>query len=192
MNNPIRALIQEKIEVKELRKRSNLAVNKIVLEIGCGNGTGTKLIQKYFSPKKIIATDLDSKMIKRAKKKIKDKSIKFEVANASNLKYKANTFDAIFDFGVIHHIPNWKDCLKELKRVLKPGGELILEDLTIDTFTTGIIGNISRKILDHPYKEMFTEKEFVAYLKKIGFKVKFHKSYYPLHILKYFVIIAKK
>jgi ubiquinone/menaquinone biosynthesis C-methylase UbiE len=54
--------------------------------------------------------------------------------DASKLDFPDNHFDAVFDFGIIHHIPNWKDCIQELKRVLKPNGEVILEELSIDTF----------------------------------------------------------
>ncbi len=119
MNNPVRAFIQDKIEAYNLRKLSDLEDGKTILEIGCGNGKGTKLIRKYFHPKKVYAIDLDKKMIDIAVKNYKDSSILFEVGDASSLRFKENQFDAIFDFGIIHHIPNWKDCLKELKRVIE-------------------------------------------------------------------------
>lgn len=72
-------------------------------------------------------------MIERAKRRVKVPHIAFEVGDASNLMFEDASFDAIFDFGIIHHIPNWQDSLKELHRLLKPGGQLILEDLSIDT-----------------------------------------------------------
>src|SRR3989338_4858354 len=136
MNNPIRKLIQDKIEAKMLRKASNLPKEKNVLEIGCGNGTGTLLINKYFSPNIISAIDLDPRMIRKAKNKVKLSNVNFEVGSATKLPYKSKFFDAVFDFGVIHHIPNWKDSIKELKIVLKKNGLVILEDLSIDTFNT--------------------------------------------------------
>ena len=189
MNNPIRAFIQDKIEARRLRALSSLSKNKVVLEIGCGNGTGTKLIKKYFSPKKIEAIDLDPRMIRKAKKKIKDPTISFKVASATKLPYKNNQFDAVIEFGIIHHIPNWKDCLKELKRVTKPNGELIIEDLSIESFNT-FAGKIYKRILTHPYKEMYTKKEFVEELQKLGFKIKHQETHNPFGLVKYFVIIA--
>ena len=189
MNNSIRNLIQKHIEIKRLRKLSNLSPNKAVLEIGCGTGNGSKLIKKYFQTDRIYATDLDKRMIDIAKKKNKDDSISFEVQSATKLKYKNNNFDAIFDLGVIHHIPNWKDCLKELKRVLKPKGQLIIEDLSIETFST-TFGKLMKKVLDHPYKSMHKEDEFVEYLKKIGFKIVVHKKYSTL--IRYFIVVAQK
>ena len=153
MDNPLRAYIQDKLEARRLRKLSSLPPDKVVLEIGCGNGTGTKLIKKYFSPREIYAVDLDEKMIDLAKENNIDPSIYFEVGGASSLGYDSNQFDAIFDFGIIHHIPNWGDCLKELERVLKPDGELILEDLSTETFDTST-GRIMKKFLEHPYETM--------------------------------------
>lgn len=135
MNNPARAFIQ-RFEARKLRKMSDLKEGKNILEIGCGQGVGTQLIKTYFKPQRIQAIDLDPKMIQRAKRRIKDSHVHFEVGDASQLRFKDNSFDAIFDFGIIHHIPNWRDCLKELYRVLKPGGQLIMEDLSIDTFQT--------------------------------------------------------
>ena len=191
MNNPVRACIQDKIEAKRLRKLSSLSKNKYVLEIGCGNGIGTKLIMKYFAPQKVYATDLDKRMIELAIKKNTNPNIHFEIGDASNLQYENNQFDAIFDFGIIHHIPNWKDCLKELKRVLKFGGELIIEDLSIETFNT-FSGKILKKLFKHPYDKMYNINEFIDYLKYLGFQIFKYKIYHPLFLLKYFVVIAEK
>lgn len=192
MNNPVRAFIQDKVEMQRVRQLVQLDRDKVVLEIGCGNGYGTKRIKKYFKLKKIVAIDLDPKMIKIAKKNNADPSILFTVGDAANLSSTPNnSFDAVFDFGIIHHIPNWQDCLNELKRVVKPEGQLILEDLSIETFTEGV-GNIYRRVLDHPYKEMFTRTEFIEYLKKLGFRIVKQEVHNPLGLMKYFIVIAKK
>lgn len=192
MNNPIRGFIQEAIEIKKFLKLSRLPHGKVVLEIGCGDGKGTKLIKKYFHPQQIYAVDLDERMIAQAKKKNNDPAVSFEVADACSLRYDDNTFDAIFDFGVIHHIPNWKDCLDELKRVLKTNGELIIEDLSIETFTSSTFGRILKKILRHPYEHMYTREEFFKYVEGIGLKILEKECYYPLSIIKYFVLIVGK
>lgn len=191
VNNPIRGLIQELIEIRKIRRLSQLPTNKIVLEIGCGNGYGTRLIKKYFKPKKITAIDLDKRMIDIAKRKHNDPIVSFEVGDAAKLAYQSNIFDAIFDFGIIHHIPNWKDCLRELKRVLKPGGQLIIEDLSIETFET-FIGKVLKNVFDHPYELMYKREEFIDYLKMLGFKIEKYQVYYHVGLLKYFIVIASK
>ena len=190
MNNPIRAYLQENREIRTLRDLSSLEAGKNVLEIGCGNGTGTSLIRKYFSPEKIHAIDLDPRMIERAKKNHSDDSVTFEIASATNLPYETNSFDAVFDFGIIHHIPDSKLCLEELKRVLKPDGELILEDLSTETFET-TTGRVLKRLTEHPYDDMFSQVAFSKHLNDLGFQIIEEKTYNPAHILRYFVIIAK-
>lgn len=189
MDNFVRNSVQEHIEIKRLRAFSNLPTDKKVLEIGCGTGNAAQLIKKYFKTKRITGIDLDERMVAIAKRKNKDKTISFEVQDAADLKYKNNSFDAVFDLGVIHHIPHWKECLKELKRVVKPQGQLIIEDLSIESFSTPL-GKVMKKVLDHPYNAMYKEEEFVKYLEKIGFRVVVYKKYNT--IIKYFIVIAER
>ena len=190
MNNPLRAFVQEYVEIKELRRLSSLSVGLKVLEIGCGNGQGAQLIKKYFNPSEIQAIDLDPKMIDIAKRKNKDKKITFSVGDATKLPYKDNSFDAIFDFGIIHHIPNWKNCLSELKRVLKPSGQLLIEDLSVETFET-TFGKLLKKVLAHPYSSMYKRSEFIQHLKSLGFTVSNYRLRYPLNTIQYFVVVAR-
>ncbi len=129
-------------------------------------------------------------MIELAKKN-HGASATFLVMDAAKLDFPDKSFDAVFDFGIIHHIPNWKDCLNEMKRVLKPGGELILEDLSIESFTLGI-GKLWRILSDHPYGSMYTAGEFTDYLKKIGFEILNYGDYNPLKFIRHFSLNAVK
>lgn len=191
INSPIRAYLQDKFEVKDIRRLSSLPSNKVVLEIGCGNGIGARLIKQYFSPSKIYAIDLDQRMVDIATSNNADDSIIFELGDATKLRFKDKQFDAVFDFGVIHHIPNWEDCIKELKRVLKIGGELIIEDYSIETFET-TTGRILRKLTNHPYERMYRIMDLIECLKSSGFEIMKEKICHPLHLIKYFTIIAKR
>ena len=191
VNNPIRAFVQKNHEIKVLRKMTPITNIGFALEIGCGNGYGTKLIKEYFCPGRIEAIDLDEKMIGIAIRKNRDSSIQFYVMDASTLSFADRTFDAIFDFGIIHHIPNWKDCISEMYRVLKDNGEVILEELSIETFST-LPGRIWKALLDHPYSRMFSTAEFLEGLSATGFEVQGFSEYYPLRLFKHFSLVAKK
>lgn len=191
MNNPLRAFIQNVYELPKLRQMTTLKNNIAVLEVGCGNGTGTKLISKYFNPNHIDAIDLDPRMIEIARERNSNNKIHFQVANATKLPFANNSFDAVFDFGIIHHIPNWKVAIREISRVLKPSGQAIIEDLSKETFGT-TLGKFLRSILRHPYEQMYTKHEFLDSLKKEGLKIIGEHSYYPLYTLKYFTVVAEK
>jgi len=191
MNNPIRAFVQETHEVKILRDLTSIGTIERALEIGCGNGHGTKLIKKYFGPKRMDAVDLDEKMIKLAERKNNDSSVRYHVMDAARLGFPDNAFDAIFDFGIIHHIPNWRDCISEMNRVLKAGGEAILVEASIDTFNT-LPGRVWKGLLDHPYSKMFSTTEFVNSLVAAGFALRGFRESYPLRLFKHFSLVAKK
>ena len=189
VNSPIRAYLQEKYELPILMNMLTSKAFESVLEIGCGNGNGIKLIKKYFDPIHITAIDLDEKMIQIAQRTVNDDTTKFRVMDASKLDFPNETFDAIFDFGIIHHIPNWKDCIEELRRVLKKDGKLILAEYSIDTFS-GFPGAIYRSLLKHPYKQMFSTEEFVEHLKTVEFKIDGFKKFNPFKVMHHFLLVA--
>jgi ubiquinone/menaquinone biosynthesis C-methylase UbiE len=190
VNNPLREFIQERYEIPILRKMTPKKSFYDALEIGCGNGNGTHLIKKYFNPAKIEAIDLDERMISIAQKRTSDKVIDFKLMDAAKLEYPDNSFDIIFDFGIIHHIPNWRDCILELARVSKDGGYLLLEEASIESFS-GFPGFIWKRIFAHPYQEMFTFREFECYLIETGFKIINEKFSNPLSLLKYISLVAR-
>jgi ubiquinone/menaquinone biosynthesis C-methylase UbiE len=186
INNPLRTLIQDVVEMGFVRKYSGLKSEGVLLEMGCGRGGGTNLIKKYFSPKMIYAIDIDKKSIEITKSKNKEKSIIFQVGDATKLNFEKNKFDAVFEFTMMHHLKNWKLCIKEVRRVLKSRGEFIVEDFSAKSFKT-LFGRFLNKIFKHAYS-FYTEYEFSTELEKTGFKIMKKKSYYPGH----FIIIAKK
>ncbi len=161
---------------------------KRVLEIGCGHGFGARAIRKYLSPKRVIATDLDPRMIDSASKMVDDPAVVFEVADAAKLPYEDNSFDAVFDYGAIHHIPGllWKSCCKELYRVLSRHGKVFIYDNSIESFST-IWGRINRIMTDHPYESMYKKTELLDYLISLGLKIKKEVS-----LGRYFIAIAEK
>lgn len=189
MNNPVRALIQERVEAKILRSMSSLPTIDRALEIGCGNGSGTRIIKKWFSPANMVGIDLDAKMIEIAQRRNRDQTVTYQVMDASSLDFQDGTFDAVFDFGMIHHIPNWQDCIQEIKRVLKPNGEVILEELSIDSFSQGL-GRAGRYLLAHPYREMFSTRQFTNFMLETGFEIEQYRDLNPFGLIRLFSLTA--
>jgi len=191
MNNPFRAIVQEKYEIPILLGMSSGGKKySCALEIGCGNGNGARLIKKYFDPDRIVAIDLDRKMIGFAQANNRDPSIEFMEMDAANLVFPDNSFDVVIDFGIIHHIPDWHACIRELKRVLKNNGRLILEELSTESFS-GFPGNLWKKILAHPYDQMFSAAQFEKYLNAVGFVILEKKYFNPLGLLKHIALGAR-
>ena len=177
--------------VKKLQEISQLSPNQKILEIGCGNGIGTRLIQEYFKPSEFIATEFDPELVEISQVKNKDTRIVVEAGDATSLRFQDNEFDAVIGLSVIHHIPNWKDCLDELHRLIKPNGLLIIKELSIETFETPF-GKIARRFVEHPYDSMLKKKEFIEYLEQRGFKVIVLMPHSMLYFLSDFFLVARK
>ena len=71
--------------------------------------------------------------------------------------------------------PAVQDALAEVHRALRPGGEFLFEDLSVETWEQGI-GIPFKRISDHPYDEMFRKQEFVDGLETLGFSVVLHEN----------------
>jgi len=177
--------------VRDLRDISQLAPNKRILEIGCGNGAGTKLIQQFFQPAEFIATEYDESLVEVAQQINKGSNIIIEAGNATQLRFSNNEFDAVVGLSVIHHIPNWQDCVDELQRVIKPGGLLIIKELSIETFETPF-GRIARRLVEHPYDDMLKKDEFLVYIEKQGFKIVDCRPHSMMYFLGDFFLVARK
>ena len=175
MNNPIRGAIQKRLEGPRLQQLCQGQADT-VLEIGCGQGLGAEIIQGLFAPSAYCGIDLDPKMIQRARKKRSAwAGARFLQADAARLPFRDNLYDLVVDFGIIHHIPNWRDALAEIHRVLKPQGKCFFEELPVETWERGI-GRPLKKVLKHPYDEMFRQLEFVRELETLGFDVEVHED----------------
>ncbi|NNC57944.1 MAG: class I SAM-dependent methyltransferase [Woeseiaceae bacterium] len=175
VNNPIRALIQKYYETPRLKRLCSGQTDS-VLEIGCGQGVGAKIIYDCFSPREYVGIDLDSRMIDRARKKGQGLvNARFLQGDASTLAFDDESFDLVVDYAIIHHIPNWRDALAEIHRTLRTNGEFLFEELSLDTWESGI-GRPLKKILDHPYDRMFRQQEFVDELNKLGFETETYEK----------------
>ena len=140
--------------------------NKVILDAGCGAGHGLEIIHRFYCPSELYGFDVLKSEVEIAKK-VKVPANVF-VANILNTKLPKEKFDAIFVFEVLHHVPKWRSALKELSRILKPGGALLIIELS----KFGVKFARTWFGFTHPKEASFEWYEFHNGLKDAGFMYK--------------------
>jgi 2-polyprenyl-3-methyl-5-hydroxy-6-metoxy-1,4-benzoquinol methylase len=138
--------------------------NKTILEIGCGNGVQTKYILNKYKPKSITGIDLNKENIRIAnqeKDRRKMKNVHFFVDDAQQLsKFKENSIDVIINIESAFHYPDKSLFLKQLFRVLKPGGHFLIADiLTTRKKKKELKKSWKKKMVLHHWDQQKYEKE---------------------------------
>lgn len=147
-------IIENPMEMMALKKWRIELMKELkgkVLEVGVGTG---KNIEHYPPNIDITAIDFSEKMLKKAyEKAVKfDKKVKLINMDAQNMNFPDNTFDVIFTTCVFCSVPDPILGLKELRRVCKPNGKIIMvEHVRSEKKVLGVIMDILNPIVVNTY-----------------------------------------
>ncbi|MGD8228519.1 MAG: class I SAM-dependent methyltransferase [Desulfobacteraceae bacterium] len=169
-NNPFRAALQRG-EIQILKRKLPLKKGAKILEVGCGRGAGARLILKAFQPSLMCALDLDILMVQKAKVYLSTderKRVSLHVGDVFRLPFKDNVLDAVFGFGVLHHVLNWRGAAAEIARVLKIGGIYFVEEF----YPSAYQNFITKHLLVHPEEDRFFSHDLRNALMEIKLPIK--------------------
>jgi ubiquinone/menaquinone biosynthesis C-methylase UbiE len=169
MNNPVRLALQRTYEARLLMRLGGRLDGARVLDMGCGRGVGTQLIIEKFGAAHVTAFDLDEEMVALVGRRLAglEDVVRLSVGDATAIDEPDETFDAVFEFGIIHHVPDWRTALAEVHRVLRPGGRFYFEEVTSHALQRWA----SRTFLEHPHDDRFSAEEFIHALEGRGIAV---------------------
>lgn len=115
-----------------LIKQADILPGYKVLDFGCGSLTLTLLAKENEPLAEYIGVDVDEQIISIAKKKLEKESVSIAIDqyDGVTLPYPDQSFDRVITSLVFHHLTAVQkaNSLKEIKRVLKPGGQLHIAD----------------------------------------------------------------
>ena len=100
-----------------------------LLDCGCGTGPMISLLHEKDSSKHYVGLDLTPRMIEVAQNKNLE-GTEWIVGDCENLPFENESFDVIICTNSFHHYPNPQRFFDNVKRVLRPGGRLVLQDYT--------------------------------------------------------------
>ncbi|MFF1676872.1 class I SAM-dependent methyltransferase [Streptomyces sp. NPDC058256] len=98
-----------------------------VLDAGCGTGRALPPLRAAVGPSGVVlGADLTPAMLEAAVRAGRDREGQLLLADVAALPLRAQSLDAVFGAGLIAHLPNPAENLRELARVVRPGGTLAL------------------------------------------------------------------
>ncbi len=149
--------------------RALLAISRVaadrVLELGCGSGIllGQLKARSRFA----VGFDVSPDMMRSAR----SLGAPLVTGNGSVLPFKDASFDLVSCRGVLHHLPDVPAALREIHRVLRPGGELILSEPSNDWWLVRFARELMYRFSDRfdEDDEGFRSKPLRALLQSVGF-----------------------
>jgi len=158
-NNP-----QPFIELKE---------GEIVLDLGCGAGLDLYFYAKVVGDKgRVYGLDISEDMVNKARRNmeaVEIMNVEVKCGYSDNLPFEDNFFDVVASNGIYNLSPDKERVMREVFRVLKPGGRTVFCEIVLkDKFSDNI-----RKSIDDWFRCIggaLPEKEFIALMENVGFK----------------------
>lgn len=168
LNNPARRALQWHYEAPLLKRLGADIAGARVLEVGCGEGAGAQTLLDRFGAASVTAIDLDPTQIRRARRRLRgEERADVQVGDVTALPLPDASVEAVADFGIIHHVPDWRLAVAEVARVLTPGGQFVFEEVTKHA-----LERVTYRVLfEHPTEDRFSGHEFVEELERHGLLV---------------------
>lgn len=126
----------------------HLHVGQRILDVGCGPGSITCDIATLVAPGEVIGLDLQPSQVAAAQALAERRGIanaRFESASIYALPFPDASFDVVTAFGILFHLRDPLTALRELRRVLRPGGMVAVVDIDADaTFASPSLPSVER------------------------------------------------
>ena len=173
------AAMRTPIEAHELSFERHKILSKLVssnvllLDVGCGDGSFNHVLNKV----QYIGVDINRQVIKKAK----SRGIEVMLASCDYLPFKDETFDVCSMIEVIEHLYFPKRALREIHRVLKKNGKLLLATPNFVNFIDRInvlMGTHPIAGTEHLHIRFFTWKSLNLLLKSCGFKLERRENWF--------------
>ena len=144
-----------------------------VLDVGCGTGAVLELLHEKYPEAHYVGLDLTPDMIAVAQAK-NLANVEFVVGDAEDLPFADESFDAVLSSNSFHHYPNPEKFFAGVRRVLRPGGRLILRDYTANDFAVWLMNTFEMplaRLCGHGDVRILKVSEFRAMAETAGLEV---------------------
>lgn len=154
-----------------LKNWTQISPSETVLDVACGTGELEKLLLQENPQQRITGVDISEEMLNTAKQKLSTyPQVFWKTAIASELPFASCSFDVVVCASSFHYFDDPIASLKEMKRVLKSDGRVVILDWCKDYWVSRVI-DLVLKVGDPGYQQCYTQKEFHNLLTKAGFEI---------------------
>jgi ubiquinone/menaquinone biosynthesis C-methylase UbiE len=149
----------------------------VVLDAGCGQGKALKPLQQRFRPARLIGVDVDSHALTAADAEARRHGLEVELleADCAHIPLPDASVDLVFCHQTLHHLVRQEETLAEFRRLLKPGGLLLLAESTRAYIHSWVI----RLLFRHPMHMQRSAGEYLELVRKAGFEFEPANVSYP-------------
>jgi ubiquinone/menaquinone biosynthesis C-methylase UbiE len=152
--------------------RLSLDESSWILDVGCGPGAAVRSAAAHLPRGKACGIDISPRMIEKAVGLARNlENVEFEVASAEAIPYPDGTFDAVVCTCSFHHYGRPFDALREIRRVLKGGGELVLIDSARDVSFPIWLQDRYRRFFEKSHRSYYTTNEMRHLLRTAGLEI---------------------
>jgi ubiquinone/menaquinone biosynthesis C-methylase UbiE len=173
---------EQEAKITTIEQNLRLKNNKAVLDLGCGSG----LLIKHFADrtKLYVGADISTKLLKCARRKAKPRlNLALILADADNLPFPGQTFDAVFAVTLLQNMPHPNTTLAEINRVSKVRASLVITGLRKQFTQGGFVERLQQANMKIDVLKLDEgNREYVCICHKKGVKSKFSPELeYPPH-----------
>lgn len=155
--------------IRETVKRLSLQPTDRVLDVGCGTGVLLHRLSETHPAEQLFGVDPVPGMLEVARRRLSPSIGLFE-GWADHLPFEAKHFDVVISSNMFHYIHKPVAALREIRRVLRPYGSLVITDWCND-FLTCKVCDLYLRLFNHAHFKTYRERECIRMLKENGYSI---------------------
>jgi len=148
----------------------NIELDYVILDVGCGGGKSVSRLAQQAVQGKVFGIDYSADMVKYSKKVnkklIAENRVEIIEASVENMHFSDNFFDLVTAIETYYFWPNFSDALQEIKRVLKPGGKLLMIN---EMVKDGVYDIKYAKTIEQAHVRLLSLEETKNMMQNVGF-----------------------
>lgn len=153
---------------RETCKRLSLPASGKLLDAGCGTGVLLNLVATRYPDATLVGIDPVPDMLGVARKRL-PAGVELAVAWADRLPFTEKSFDVIVSASMFHYVRQPVITLNEMRRVLRPGGQLVLTDWCADYLSCRLLDRYLG-LCNRAHHRIYRQRELLELVAASGFK----------------------